>query len=184
MGISIRQAARSLGVSHPALLKAAKVGSLQLEPDGTVDLAKARASEWWRNRQAKKGEPKPEPPPDKTLKEKIEEVREKARRLLNVDDLEFLTVDKIALEKLLLAERRESLRLDNEERKGNLIRADELQAALEAVISTTRSTFLLMAAKLSHKVAVLKDPAECQAVIEAEIKAALTTLSEFRFDGK
>ena len=148
-----------------------------------MDLAKARASEWWRNRQAKKSEPKPEPPPDKTLKEKIEEVREKARRLLNVDDLEFLTVDKIALEKLLLAERRESLRLDNEERKGNLIRADELQAALEAVISTTRSMFLLMA-KLSHKVAVLKDPAECQAVIEAEIKAALTTLSEFRFDGK
>ena len=156
---SIRAAAKVLGVSHVALLKAAKTGSLKLNPDRTVNLETIRESEWYRNRkQRKPAGNKPEP------------------------QVDLSGVDKIDLEKLVLVERRESLRLDNEERKKNLLPADEVRGAMEAVISTTRSHLLLLPAKLAHKVSSLTDPAECQAVIDAEIKAALKALSETTFN--
>ena len=156
---SIRAAAKVLGVSHVALLKAAKTGSLKLNPDGTVNLETIRESEWYRNRkQRKPSGNKPEP------------------------QVDLSGVDKIELEKKLIAERTEALRLDNEERKKNLLPADEVRGAMEAIISTTRSHLLLLPAKLAHKVSSLTDPAECQAVIDAEIKAALKALSETTFN--
>ena len=48
MGLSIRAYARQRGVSHVAVLKAVKQGRVTLEPDGTVDAAKADAS-WERS---------------------------------------------------------------------------------------------------------------------------------------
>ena len=44
MGVSIRAYARSRGVSHVAVLKAAKAGRIPLETDGSVDQAKADAA--------------------------------------------------------------------------------------------------------------------------------------------
>ena len=158
---SIRAAAKVLGVSHVALLKAAKTGSLKLNPDRTVNLETIRESEWYRNRQGKASPKKPEPP------EPVDE---------------FANVDKIDLEKRLIAERTEALRLDNEERKKNLLPADEVRGAMEAIISTTRSHLLLLPAKLAHKVSSLTDPAECQAAIDVEIKAALKALGETTFN--
>ena len=156
---SIRAAAKVLGVSHVALLKAAKTGSLKLNPDGTANLETIRESEWYRNRKSRKPSGnKPEP------------------------QVDLSGVDKIELEKKLIAERTEALRLDNEERKKNLLPADEVRGAMEAIISTTRSHLLLLPAKLAHKVSSLTDPAECQAVIDAEIKAALKALSETTFN--
>lgn len=156
---SIRQAAKVLGVSHVALLKAAKTGSLKLNPDGTANLETIRESEWYRNRKSRKpAGNKPEP------------------------QVDLSGIDKIDLEKKLIAERTEALRLDNEERKKNLLRADEVRGAMEAIISTTRSHLLLLPAKLSHRVSALTDPAECQAVIDEEIKAALKALSETTFN--
>jgi len=156
---SIRAAAKVFGVSHVALLKAAKTGSLKLNPDRTVNLETIRESEWYRNRKSRKPSGnKPEP------------------------QVDLSGVDKIDLEKRLIAERTEALRLDNEERKKNLLPADEVRGAMEAIISTTRSHLLLLPAKLAHKVSSLTDPAECQAVIDAEIKAALKALSETTFN--
>ncbi len=48
MGISIRAYAKTRGVSHVAVLKAAKAGRIPLEPDGTIDPAKADAA-WQRS---------------------------------------------------------------------------------------------------------------------------------------
>lgn len=156
---SIRAAAKVLGVSHVALLKAAKTGSLKLDASGQINLETIRESEWYRNRKSRKPSGnKPEP------------------------EVDLSGIDKIDLEKKLIAERTEALRLDNEERKKNLLRADEVRGAMEAIISTTRSHLLLLPAKLSHKVSALTDPAECQAVIDEEIKAALKALSETTFN--
>lgn len=47
MGMSIRAYARHRGVSHVAVLNAAKAGRIPLEPDGTVDPVKADAA--WRH---------------------------------------------------------------------------------------------------------------------------------------
>jgi hypothetical protein len=41
LGVSIRAYARSRGVSHVAVLKAAKAGRIPLEADSTIDPAKA-----------------------------------------------------------------------------------------------------------------------------------------------
>ena len=48
MGLSIRAYARQRGVSHVAVLRAIKQGRVILEPDGSVDAAKADAS-WERS---------------------------------------------------------------------------------------------------------------------------------------
>ena len=158
---SANQIAKTLGVSHVAILKAVKAGSIKPASNGQLTLDLVRNSEWYRNRQGKASPKKSEP---------VEPVDE------------FANIDKIDLEKRLIAERTEALRLDNEERKKNLLPADEVRGAMEAVISTTRSHLLLLPAKLAHKVSSLTDPAECQAVIDAEIKAALKALSETTFN--
>jgi hypothetical protein len=48
MGLSVRAYARQRGVSHVAVLRAAKAGRIPLEPDGTIDPAKADAA-WERS---------------------------------------------------------------------------------------------------------------------------------------
>jgi hypothetical protein len=48
MGLSIRAYAKARGVSHVAVLKAAKAGRIPLEPDGTIDPVKADAA-WQRS---------------------------------------------------------------------------------------------------------------------------------------
>ena len=44
MGLSIRAYARLRGISHVAVLRAATAGRITLEPDGTIDAAKADAA--------------------------------------------------------------------------------------------------------------------------------------------
>ncbi|MFO0450795.1 MAG: hypothetical protein ACK52I_19395, partial [Pseudomonadota bacterium] len=48
MGLSIRAYARHRGVSHVAVLKAARAGRIKLEADGTIDATKADAA-WTRS---------------------------------------------------------------------------------------------------------------------------------------
>ncbi len=57
MGISIRAYAKTRGVSHVAVLKAAKAGRIPLEPDGTIDAAKADAA-WQRSTDPVRGKVK------------------------------------------------------------------------------------------------------------------------------
>jgi hypothetical protein len=174
--MTIRQAAKELGVSHVALLKAIKAGSLKSELDGSLDMKKVLASEWYKHR---RGAPAVEIP--------ISDEEEKAKRLevlrqrLGVDPALFAQ-DKNSLEKLLILERRTSLQLDNEERKGNLLNAEEVQSAWAGIISATRSHLLLLPGKLGHKVAAITDPNECSAVIDKAIKEALKSLSEYQLD--
>ncbi|GAB6050809.1 hypothetical protein JCM16106_16580 [Hydrogenophilus islandicus] len=48
MGLSVRAYAQHRGVSHTAVAKAIKAGRISVEPDGTIDPAKADA-QWARN---------------------------------------------------------------------------------------------------------------------------------------
>ena len=57
MGLSIRAYARLRGVSHVAVLRAATAGRITLEPDGTVDPAKADAA-WERSTEPGREKPK------------------------------------------------------------------------------------------------------------------------------
>ena len=62
MGLSIRAYARHRGMSHVAVLRAAKDGRVPLEPDGTVDPAKADAA-WQRTTTPARERPEPRPVP-------------------------------------------------------------------------------------------------------------------------
>ena len=64
MGLSIRAYAKARGVSHVAVLKAAKAGRFQLEADGTIDPAKADAS-WARSTDPGRAKAKPKPSAEK-----------------------------------------------------------------------------------------------------------------------
>jgi hypothetical protein len=57
VGLSIRAYARRRGVSHVAVLRAAKAGRIPLEADGTIDPAKADAA-WTRSTDPGKGKGK------------------------------------------------------------------------------------------------------------------------------
>ena len=62
MGMSIRAYARHLGVAHSAVQKAIRGGRIQLEPDGSIDPAKADAA-WIANADpARTPKPVPAPP--------------------------------------------------------------------------------------------------------------------------
>ncbi len=58
MGLSIRAYARRRGVSHVAVLRAIKQGRVPVEPDGTIDPAKADAA-WERSTDPGRAKPKP-----------------------------------------------------------------------------------------------------------------------------
>lgn len=188
MGISIRQAAVELGVSHVALLKAHKTGSAKFEPDGSVDLEKVKQSEWWHNRAGKiSAKPKinrvakPEEKPVAPMDEKAR-LREKAKLLFNIEDPEILLSDKINLEKLLILERREALRLDNEERRGNLVRFDAVDERWQRISSQLKGKLLLLPGKLAAKLVTEDDARKIQKILESEIRQTLTVLSEMKID--
>lgn len=63
MGVSIRAYARSRGVSHVAVLKAAKAGRVPLEADGSIDPAKADAA-WERSTDPGKAKGAARPTPE------------------------------------------------------------------------------------------------------------------------
>ena len=64
MGLSIRAYAKARGVSHVAVLKAAKAGRILLEADGTIDPAKADAA-WQRSTDPGRTRLKPKASADK-----------------------------------------------------------------------------------------------------------------------
>jgi hypothetical protein len=64
MGLSIRAYARRRGVSHVAVLKAAKGGRIPLEPDGTIDPVKADAA-WHRSTDPARANARPKAPAER-----------------------------------------------------------------------------------------------------------------------
>lgn len=77
MGLSIRAYARHRGVSDAAVRKAIKTGRITLEPDGTVDPAKADA-QWNRNTDTAQHRAKPRPVPNEAIQAVRETVGEPA----------------------------------------------------------------------------------------------------------
>ncbi len=62
MGLSIRAYAKARGVSHVAVLKAAKAGRIPVESDGTIDPGKADAA-WRRSTDPGREKARSKPPP-------------------------------------------------------------------------------------------------------------------------
>ncbi len=180
-GVSVREAARLFGVSHVTFLKEHKKGSLQFEPDGTVDPEKVANSEWAKSRasrgfkipkapeQRQKLSPDPEPPAGEQPKHKAD-----------IDRLS--SVNKIDLDKLLVIERRESLRLNNEERRGSLLKASEVEATWAQVIIMIRDRLLSLPGRAAGRLVSINDPAEVRRILEREVREILSNLEHSKIN--
>jgi hypothetical protein len=182
LGLSVRSYARRRGVSHVAVMKAAKAGRIVVEPDGTIDPVKADAG--WdrstdltkRNVQPRSGEAeKLRPVPETAIGSVRETLKEQGLASSgNVSFVQARTAHEIA--KAHLA------RLKLQERKGELIdraRATSLVFRLareerDAWANWPARTAALMAAALGVDVHAM------QTLLETHVRAQLGELAELR----
>ncbi len=177
VGLSIRAYARQRGVSHVAVLRAVKHGRVVLEPDGSVDAAKADAS-WERSS---------DPARRKLVAEKLRPVADSAvgsvRETLkeqglpasgNVTFVQARTAHEIA--KAHLA------RLRLQERKGELIDRARATALVFRLAREERDAWInwpaRVAALMAAELGVEAHP--MQKILETHVRAQLSELAEVR----
>ena len=177
MGLSIRAYARHRGVSHVAVLRAAKAGRVSLEPDGTIDPAKADIS-WERSTEPGRTRAKPE-----KLKPVAEAAMGSVRETLkeqglpasgNVTFVQARTAHEIA--KAHLA------RLRLQRMKGELIDRARATALVFRMAREERDTWVnwpaRVAALIAAELGVEAHP--MQKALETHVRAHLAELAEVR----
>lgn len=177
MGLSIRAYARHRGVSHVAVLRAAKAGRVSLEPDGTIDPAKADIS-WERSTEPGRSKAKPE-----KLKPVAEAAMGSVRETLkeqglpasgNVTFVQARTAHEIA--KAHLA------RLRLQRMKGELIDRARATALVFRMAREERDTWVnwpaRVAALIAAELGVEAHP--IQKALETHVRAHLAELAEVR----
>ncbi|HRD76264.1 MAG TPA: elements of external origin [Hyphomicrobiaceae bacterium] len=177
MGLSIRAYARHRGVSHVAVLRAAKAGRVSLEPDGTIDPAKADIS-WERSTEPGRSRAKPE-----KLKPVAEAAMGSVRETLkeqglpasgNVTFVQARTAHEIA--KAHLA------RLRLQRMKGELIDRARATALVFRMAREERDTWVnwpaRVAALIAAELGVEAHP--MQKALETHVRAHLAELAEVR----
>jgi hypothetical protein len=181
MGLSIRAYARHRGVSHVAVLRAAKAGRIPLEPDGTIDPVKADAA-WQRSTDpakakgtSKKASEKLKPVPDAAVGSVRETLKEQGLPSGgNVTFVQARTAHEIA--KAYLA------RLRLQTMKGELVDRARATALVFRLAREERDAWLnwpariaaLMAAELGVEAHAM------QKALEAQVRAHLGELTDVR----
>lgn len=177
MGLSIRAYARHRGVSHVAVLRAAKAGRVYLEPDGTIDPAKADIS-WERSTEPGRSKAKPE-----KLKPVAEAAMGSVRETLkeqglpasgNVTFVQARTAHEIA--KAHLA------RLRLQRMKGELIDRARATALVFRMAREERDTWVNWPARVAALIAVELgvEAHPMQKALETHVRAHLAELAEVR----
>lgn len=177
MGLSIRAYARHRGVSHVAVLRAAKTGRVPLEADGTIDPAKADIA-WERSTDPGRSKAKPE-----KLKPVAEAAMGSVRETLkeqglpasgNVTFVQARTAHEIA--KAHLA------RLRLQRMKGELIDRARATALVFRMAREERDTWVnwpaRVAALIAAELGVEAHP--MQKALETHVRAHLAELAEVR----
>lgn len=177
MGLSIRAYARKRGVSHVAVLRAIKQGRVILEPDGTVDAAKADAS-WERSS---------DPARRKPVAEKLRPVAEAAvgsvRETLkeqglpaggNVTFVQARTAHEIAKAHLT--------RLRLQRMKGELVDRARATALVFRLAREERDTWINWPARVAALMAaeLVVEAHPMQKILETYVRAHLAELAEVR----
>jgi hypothetical protein len=177
MGLSIRAYARRRGVSHVAVLRAAKAGRVPLEADGTIDPAKADIA-WERSTDPGRSKAKPE-----KLKPVAEAAMGSVRETLkeqglpasgNVTFVQARTAHEIAKAHLT--------RLRLQRMKGELVDRARATALVFRLAREERDTWVnwpaRVAALIAAELGVEAHP--MQKVLETHVRAHLAELAEVR----
>ncbi len=179
MGVSTRTYARQRGVSHVAVWKAAKAGRIPLEPDGTIDPAKADAV-WDQTTDPAKSKIKPEklkPIPEAAIGSVRETLMEQGLPSGgNVSFVQARTAHEIA--KAHLA------RLKLQERKGELVDRAKASALVFRLAREERDAWANWPARTSALMAAALgvDAHTMQTLLETHVAAHLSTLAEIKPD--
>jgi hypothetical protein len=179
MGLSIRAYAKTRGVSHVAVLKAAKAGRIPLEPDGTIDPVKADAA-WQRSTDPAraKGKPKAEklrPVGDAALGSVRETLKEQGLPAGgNVTFVQARTAHEIA--KAHLA------RLRLQRMRGELVDRARATSLVFRLAREERDSWLNWPARVAALVAAELgvEAHAVQKLIEMHVRGHLTELAEIR----
>jgi hypothetical protein len=175
MGLSIRAYARHRGVSHVAVLRAVKQGRVVLEPDGTVDAAKADES--WQRYPARRKPPaeKLRPVADVAVGSVRETLKEQGLPFSgNLTFVQARTAHEIA--KAHLA------RLRLQERRGELVDRAKAAALVFRLAREERDAWInwpaRVAALMAAELGVEAHPT--QKVLETHVRAQLSELTDVR----
>ena len=159
-GLSARQAAKELGLTHGALLKAAKTGRITRELDKTFVVEKVRRqlAENTNGHQRRK---------PMSLVTYLPEADTSNRTFAEAQrQREWARVEKEALQLRRM--------------QGELAPIGEVNAWVAGMVLRAREILTAMPAQLKDQLAQQTDPHECEQLIAAEVRRALDGLSEFR----
>lgn len=172
MGLSLRKAAKELGISHVALLKAARSGRVTPESDGTyvVDTCRRQLAE---NTTAAKRRKRPQAP-TKTVSAVVAEV-------VTADDAPASGNRTLAeAERLLKWEGVRKQRFENSVREGNLVPVGEINAWVAGMIIRAREILTRIGPELKDRLAQETNPHQCERLVMGEVNRALGELAEFK----
>ena len=148
---SAREVARRLGVSHTAIQKAAKIGRITQEPDGTWDLARVARD------LAASARPDRSPlaPP-----------------------LEGSTLGRLTLARLALLVEAQRLALDRD--KGKLMDVNAADTRIDDIAGAMRDAVLNWPARVSGQIAaqIGRDPHLVQTLLQEQIGVLLASMAE------
>ena len=153
-GLSIRGYARHRGVSHTAVQKAIQSGRISVEPDGTLDPAKAYA-EWEKNTRSSKGS---------VASAAI------AQASGGVDFNKARAVKETYNARLA--------KLTYEERMGQLVSVEEVKLGAFNMARKLRNRILQIPMRISAQLAAETDPHIVEDMLNAELSGALEELSQ------
>lgn len=180
--LGLRPAARLLGISHPALLKAVETGRVEREADGTFDVAKCRRmlaenTHPIKSRSARSQQDRPMPVPD--------EIGVGYASLL--DGIESIPGESAIPQRDSTAEatrqlewaraRREQLRVAREE--GTLVELAPVNAFVAEMIMRARDEFGRIPAELKDSLANEVDPAKVESILRGKIDQVLVKMSQY-----
>ena len=147
--VSRNEYAALKGVSHTAINKAVNKGEIPLVA-GKID---AEAPNAWEERRREIAKPEASAPVMLNTKADAERRREQARA--DITEMEARRI------------------------KGELVSVKDVQRALGAMITQVQTKLLLMPSQLGFKLAVTNDVTACERILDGEIRAALTELSQW-----
>jgi hypothetical protein len=169
--VTVPQWAAQIGISKQAAYKRLKSGKVTLNSRGLIDTESA-AAQWEANkdvRQWQRGAPKQSARASHELL-----AGEKGQTYAPPEDRASFSEAQRAREWLRV--KREKLAVEVIE--GKLVDVAEVEAAWSAMILTARNRLLLLPDKVAPRIAAVSDVQECRAIVDYEIREALTALSE------
>lgn len=172
MGVSARAAGKELGISHVALLKAAKEGRIPREPDGSFDVEKCKAA-MERNTnplQSARARTQQRKPPAKSAHKHRNETVTETSEYQPGDESYSEAVRQNEWQKLL------DRKIEYAKKAGELVSLAEFNAFYDELIVRARDIFLQIGPQLCDDLAAETDPRGCEELVTREVRRALGEL--------